>query len=80
MDPTRTVGATERTQDAGRTDEHMDGRTVRWTDGRSETNISPQQLRCAGGGGGGGGGGGYDYLSIPPELQQCNRWSLRMHK
>ena len=36
MDPTRTVGATERTWDAGR------------PDGRSDTNI-PQQLRCAGG-------------------------------
>ena len=33
MDPTRTVGATERTQDA----RLMDGRT----DGRSETNIPP---------------------------------------
>ena len=42
MDPTRTVEATERTRDAGRT---RDGRTDR----RSETNIPPQQLRCAGG-------------------------------
>ena len=42
MDPTRTVEATERTRDAGRT---QDGRT----DGWSETNIPPQQLRCAGG-------------------------------
>ena len=33
MDPTRTIGTTELTQDAG------------WTDGRSE----PQQLRSAGG-------------------------------
>ena len=41
MDPTRTVGATEMTQDAGR--------THRQTDGRSETDIPPQQLRCAGG-------------------------------
>ena len=37
MDPTRNVGTTEQTWDAGR------------TDGRSETNIPPQQLRCAGG-------------------------------
>ena len=44
MDPTRTVGTTERTQDAGRTD----GQTDRQTDGLSETNIPPQQLRCAG--------------------------------
>ena len=36
MDPTRTVGATERTRDAG------------WTDGQTEWNqYSPQQLRCA---------------------------------
>ena len=38
MDPTRTVEAIERTRDVGRT-----------RDGRSETNIPPQQLRCAGG-------------------------------
>ena len=37
MDATRTVGATEQTQDAGRTDGQTDGRT----DGRSETNIPP---------------------------------------
>ena len=44
MDPTRTVGATERTRDAGRT---RDGRR---TDGRTEWNqYTPQQLRCAGG-------------------------------
>ena len=36
MDPTRTVGATERTQDAGRTDGQ--------TDGRSETNIPPNNF------------------------------------
>ena len=42
MDPTRTIGATERTRDAGLTD----GRT----DGRSETNIPIQQLRFEGGG------------------------------
>ena len=43
MNPTRTVGATERTWDAGRTDGRKDGRM----DGRSETNT-PQQLCCAG--------------------------------
>ena len=38
MDPTRTVGATEQTRDAGR------------TDGRTEWNqYTPQQLRCVGG-------------------------------
>ena len=42
MDPTRTVGATERTQDAGR--------TARQTYGRTEWNqYTPQQLGCAGG-------------------------------
>ena len=41
MDPSRTVGTTEQTRDVGRTDGQ--------TDGRSETNNSPQQLRCAGG-------------------------------
>ena len=35
MDPTRTVGATERTQDAGRTDGRTDGQTDRRTDGRT---------------------------------------------
>ena len=39
MDPTRTVGATERTQGAGR-----DGRTDR----RSETNLPPPQMRDGG--------------------------------
>ena len=39
-DPTRTVGATERTRDAGR----MDGRT----DGRSETNTPPTTSLCGG--------------------------------
>ena len=40
MDPIRTVGATERTRDAGRT---RDG----WTDGQTEWNqYTPQQLRC----------------------------------
>ena len=38
MDPTRTVGATDRTRDAGR------------TDGRMEWNhYIPQKLRCAAG-------------------------------
>ena len=36
MDPTRIVGATEQTRDAGR----MDGRT----DGQSETNIPPKNF------------------------------------
>ena len=40
MDPTRTVGATERTRDAGRTDGQ--------TDGRSETDIPPTTLLCGG--------------------------------
>ena len=35
MDPTRTLGATERTRDAGQTD----GRTDERMDGRTETNI-----------------------------------------
>ena len=44
MDATKTVGATERTRDAGRTDGQTDGRT----DGRMEWNqYTPQQLRCA---------------------------------
>ena len=42
MDPTKTVGATERIRDTGR----MDGRTDRWTDGQTEWNqYNPQQLR-----------------------------------
>ena len=46
MDPTRIVGATEQTRDAG----WSDGRTDRWTDRRKEWNqYTPQQLRCAGG-------------------------------
>ena len=44
MDPTRTVGATERTRDAGR----MDGQTDGQTDGRSETNIPPTISLCGG--------------------------------
>ena len=39
MDPTRTVGATERTRDAG----WMDGQKDGWTDGRTEWNqYTPQ--------------------------------------
>ena len=45
MDPTRTVGTTERTRSAGRTDGWTDGRTDSQTDGRTEWN---QQLRCVG--------------------------------
>ena len=44
MDPTRTVGATERTTDVGQT--HR--RTDRRTDGKSETNIPPKTLLCVG--------------------------------
>ena len=45
MDPTRTVGATEWTLDAGR----MDERTYVRTYGPTEWNqYTPQQLRCAG--------------------------------
>ena len=47
MDPTWTVGATERTRDARRTQDgcRRDGRT----DGQTEWNqFTPQQLRCAG--------------------------------
>ena len=40
MDPTRTVGATERTCDVGRTD----GQTDRWR----ETNIPPTTSLCGG--------------------------------
>ena len=46
MDLTKTVGATERTRDAGR----KDGLTDVRTDRRTEWNqYNPQQLRCAGG-------------------------------
>ena len=45
MDPTITVGATEQTRDAERTDEREDGQTDGWTDGVKP--IYPQQLRCA---------------------------------
>ena len=41
MDPTRTVGPTERTRDAGRMDRETDGQTDGGTDGQSETNIPP---------------------------------------
>ena len=47
MDPTRTVGATEQTWDAGRTDGHTDGRTDRRTEWNQYT--TPLQLRCVGG-------------------------------
>ena len=43
MDPTKTVGATEQTWDAGLTEGRTDRRTDRWI----ETNIPPQQLHCA---------------------------------
>ena len=43
MDPTKTVGATEPTRDAGQ----MDGQTDGQTDGQAEWNqYTPQQLRC----------------------------------
>ena len=42
MDPTRTVGATEQTRNAGQTDRQMDGWT-RWNQ------YTPKQLRCVGG-------------------------------
>ena len=41
MDPTRTVGPTERTRDAIRMDGETDGQTDGGTDGQSETNIPP---------------------------------------
>ena len=47
MDPTKTVGATEWTQNDGQTDGRTDGGR---TDGRTEWNrYIPQQLRCVGG-------------------------------
>ena len=50
MDPTKTVGATERTRDAERTDGRTDRRTDGQTDRRTEWNqYTPQQLWCAGG-------------------------------
>ena len=42
MDPTKTVGTTEQTRDAGQRDGQTDGRTE-WNQ------YTPQQLRCAGG-------------------------------
>ena len=48
-DPTRTVGATEPTQDAGRTDVQMDGRTYRRMDGVKP--IYPPTTSLCGGGG-----------------------------
>ena len=49
MDPTRTLGATERTWNAGRTDEQTDertdGRSDEQMDGRTQWNqYTPQQL------------------------------------
>ena len=49
MDPTRTVGATERTRDTGQTDRHTDGQTEGRTDGWSETNIPPNNFVVWGG-------------------------------
>ena len=51
MDPTRIVGATERTWDAGQTDGRTDGRVDGRTDGRTDgwrewNQYNPQQLRC----------------------------------
>ena len=43
-DPTRTVGDTERTRDAGRTDEQTDGRTDGQTDGVKPVYPSPNNL------------------------------------
>ena len=40
IDPTKTVGATERTKDAGRTDGQTAGRIV----GRNEANIIPNSF------------------------------------
>ena len=40
MDSSRTLGATEQTQDAGRTDGQTDGQK----DGQSETNIPPNNF------------------------------------
>ena len=45
MDRTRTVGATEQTQDAGRMDRRTDGRMDRRTEWNQYT---PLQLRCIG--------------------------------
>ena len=47
MDPTRTVGATERTRDAGGTDGQTDGRTDGRMDGVKPI-YPPKQLCCAG--------------------------------
>ena len=47
MDPTRTVGTTERTRDAGRTDGWMDGRTDGWTD-EVKPIYPPTTLFCRG--------------------------------
>ena len=60
MDPTRTLGATERTRNAGR----MDGRTDRRTDGRSETNIPPNNLVVR----------GYKYLCSAKDSMVQTQW------
>ena len=44
IDPTRTVGTTERTPDAGWTDGRTDGRTDGQKDRWSETNIPPNNF------------------------------------
>ena len=50
MDPTRTLGITERTRDAGRTEGYTDGQIDRQTGGQMEWNqYTPQQLCCVGG-------------------------------
>ena len=56
VDPTRTEDATERTQDAGR------------TDGRSETNIPPNNFVVGGGGGGGYNDGNNNTFTVPTTL------------
>ena len=50
MDPTRTIGATERTRDTWRTQDGCgtDGRTDEQTDGWSETNIPPNNFLVRG--------------------------------
>ena len=54
MDPTKTVGATERTRDAGWTDGRTDGRTEGRTDGVKPV-YPPTTSLC----------GGYDYPVMP---------------
>ena len=47
MDPTRIVGATEQTRDAGQTDGRTDGQTDGWTDG-VQTIYLPTTSLCRG--------------------------------